>query len=220
MANLEWSEEDKEFLQAIGRLISSGWRAEDRYVHYQQIHARLQMVAPNQYSEDEVERFCLRVFDMGGDGYMRRKRIYRHFNVRILKQDERLVKTQAKAATAEASPMDDADMADVAKVDDTDLQPWLKALPEILQETSPDGKVANDQDAHGKMPIPSGEAVPAPVQSRKQQRVKDRQRQPSRIRLAVAFVPVVAVAVLLVFLPHRLVKRLVSAIGRNRKSER
>ena len=224
MANgrLEWSTEDRRFLEAVGRLIASGWRSSEKYVHYQQLHARLQALMPDEYAEEDVERFCLRVFDMGGDGYMRLKRIYKRFNVRQLRSGERLVRTStgAVSVSSAATPLDDAGIDGQFAVDDDDLTPWLEALPDVMRFQAerleqvekmsiPD---TGQQEPKTDIPTEIGEKI-----SRKfERKTKDMagHKKPSSLRLALEFIPVVAVAVILIFLPLRFVAGLLSGMAR------
>ena len=216
---LEWSGDDKRFLEAVGRLIARGWRSSEKYVHYQQIHARLHTIVPDEYTEEDVERFCLRVFDMGGDGYMRLKRIYKRYEVRMLRADERLVRTTSGAASlaSNAPPLDDAGITGgQSAVDDSELTPWLEALPDVMRMQ------AERQKENGKMSIPeNGQQESDRGISRDFERNTDMPnvpdtspKKPSRLRLAVAFIPVAVVAFVLVFVPLKIVAGFLGKMAR------
>ena len=223
----DWSAEDRRFLEAVGRLIANGWRTSEKYVHYQQVHARLDALMPDEYTEDDVERFCLRVFDMGGDGYMRLKRIYKRYNVRMLRAEERLVRTSTGAASVQSNalPLDDAGIGGQSAVKDDDLTPWLEALPSDMQVQSermeasekmtiPDNQEeAVQENPKAFIPTESAEAISRNFERQTAKAVNIRNKH-GKLRLALEFIPVIAVAILLVFLPLKFVAGFLSGAAR------
>ena len=189
---VQWMDEDRRFLESVAKLIARGWRPH-KFFHYQSLAARLQAMGED-YEDEDVERYCLRVFRMDSHGFMRRRHLKAHFSVRAEPAADR-----RDGQDAGSVPLDDTDI-------DTGAPPadWIREIEEGFQ-----GEAINTEDIR-PYPIPTRtgtypeeEIMTAPNRS-------EWTTKKPRIR---HWIPIVGVALALWLMPKRFLGGLIGGMA-------
>ena len=124
-----WRDEDFRFLEAVANLLARGWRP-PKFSHYQSLAASLQAMETD-YEDEDVERYCQRLFRMDSQGYIRRKDIDAHFKARTKTATDRPV--GAEGHGIKHLPLDDTGIDSEAPPAD-----WIRNIEDSFAQAAGD----------------------------------------------------------------------------------